>query len=141
MGDYYPKLNVAKRPKYKSLERSDIFREEMSSNFIDTSRFDNENEEVKMKMKKPKKKIVIRKFVKNAPSKTVERTPKSSKLLELLKSSKLTPAEFLYLTQKAKLEKRKGKLRARSISDSVEEESHRRSFISGISLPSNREVK
>ena len=96
--DYYPKLNVAKRPKYKSLERSDTFREETSSNFIDTSRFENENEEVKLKRKKPKKKIVIRKFVKNAPSKTVERTPKSSKLLELLKSSKLTPAEFLYLS-------------------------------------------
>ena len=48
---------------------------------------------------KPKKKIVIRKFVKNAPSKTVKRTPKPSKLLELLKSSKLTPAEFLYLSE------------------------------------------
>ena len=43
--------------------------------------------------------------------------------------------------QKAKFEKRKGKLRARSISDSAEEESHRRSFISDNSLHSNREVK
>lgn len=83
---------------------------------------------------KPKKKIIIRKFVKNAPSKSVKRTPKPSKLLELLKSSKLTPAEFLYLSQKANLEKRKGKLQARSISDSAEEESQRRSSISDNSL-------
>lgn len=53
----------------------------------------------KIKSLKPKKKIVIRKFVKNAPSKTIKRTPKTSKLLELLKSSKLTPAEFLYLSE------------------------------------------
>ena len=53
----------------------------------------------KNKSLKPKKKIVIRKFVKNAPSKTIKRTPKTSKLLELLKSSKLTPAEFLYLSE------------------------------------------
>ena len=53
----------------------------------------------KLKSQKPKKKIVIRKFVKNAPSKTIVRTPKTSKLLEMLKSSKLTPAEFLYLSE------------------------------------------
>ena len=53
----------------------------------------------KLKSLKPKKKIVIRKFVKNAPSKTIVRTPKTSKLLELLKSSKLTPAEFLFLSE------------------------------------------
>ena len=53
----------------------------------------------KTKSQKPRKKIVIRKFVKNTPSKTVKRTPKPSKLLELLKSSKLTPAEFLYLSE------------------------------------------
>ena len=59
------------------------------------------NVQIKPKIKslKPKKKIVIRKFVKNAPSKTIKRTPKTSKLLELLKSSKLTPAEFLYLSE------------------------------------------
>merc|ERR1719150_3383461 len=43
----------------------------------------------------------------------------------MLKSSKLTPAEFLYLSNKARLEKRKSQLKARSISDSAEEESHR----------------
>ena len=46
--DFYPKLNKSNRPKYMPLERSKtVIRKEMSNDFIDTSRFDYEDEEVK----------------------------------------------------------------------------------------------
>ena len=50
---------------------------------------------------KPKKKIVIRKFRKSSQGEKsiVQKIPKMSKLMKMLKSSKLTPAEFLYLSR------------------------------------------
>ena len=56
--------------------------------------------DVKNKLK-PKKKIVIRKFRKssNGEKSIVQKIPKMSKLMKMLKSSKLTPAEFLYLSR------------------------------------------
>ena len=46
--DFYPKLNKSKRPKYMPLKRSKpVIREEISNDFINTARFDYEDEEVK----------------------------------------------------------------------------------------------
>ena len=48
--DFYPKLNKSKRPKYMPLKRSKpVIREEISNEFINTSRFDSEDEKVKYK--------------------------------------------------------------------------------------------
>ena len=48
--DFYPKLNKSDRPKYVPLERSKTVHREVSNDIIDTSRFDNEDEEVITKM-------------------------------------------------------------------------------------------
>ena len=72
--------------------------------------------------KKPKKRIIIRRFKNNSARKS----KKGSKRSKLKKTSRLTPAEELYLKLKSQLASptRQTKLTARSISDNLEGESH-----------------
>jgi len=142
---YDEKLDISKRPTYSPIKRKfdridNVFLNDVipvptkskpklhNPKISEAEHFESENLK---KKSKPRKKILIKRF------KSKGKTKKSrSTLEEILETLDLTPAEYLYLSEKIKTEKKKKTLEEkiqsrRSISDSDESGSIRRHSVSG----------